>query len=105
MHIKKEGSRLWNRSDVEFYLTHLLSFRAKLLILMHLTGGQPARGSKILSVRHRNTMNGEHRNVFVEDDLLMFVTRYHKGYNMISFVKIIHRYLPQKVSELLMLYL
>ena len=50
-------------------------------------------------------MNGEHRNVFVEDDLLMFVTRYHKGYNMTNFVKVIHRYLPQEVSELLMLYL
>ena len=93
VHIKKEDSRLWNRSDVEFYLIHLLSFRAKLLILMHLTKNQLARESKILSVRHRNTMNDEHRNVFVKDDLLMFVIRYHKSYNIINFVKIIHRYL------------
>jgi superfamily II DNA helicase RecQ len=37
--------------------------------------------------------------------MVVFVTRYHKGYQMSGDVKIIHRYLPQEVGELLVKYL
>jgi hypothetical protein len=49
-------------------------FRMQLLILMHITGGQPARALEILSVRHENTAKGNHRNLFVEDGLVVFIT-------------------------------
>ena len=32
---------------------------------------------------------------------MVFVTRYHKGYNLTGNLKIIHRYLPREVGELL----
>ncbi|GME34865.1 putative DNA helicase protein [Neofusicoccum parvum] len=51
----------------------------------------PARGPEILSIRHSNTAKGGHRNIFVEDGLVVFVTRYHKGYAMSGDVKVIHR--------------
>ena len=35
----------------------------------------------------------------------MFVTRYYKGYNVSGDVKIIHRYLPREVGELVVWYL
>ena len=35
----------------------------------------------------------------------MFVTRYHKGYNVSGDVKIIHQYLPREVGELVVWYL
>jgi len=53
-----------NPSGVRAYTRRVVAFREKLLVLVHLTGGQPARGTEILSVRHRNTVKGEHRNVF-----------------------------------------
>ncbi|KAK4981040.1 hypothetical protein LTR28_008235 [Elasticomyces elasticus] len=46
---------------------------------MHITGGQPARAPEILSVRYSNTVRGGHRNVFIEDGVVVFVTRYYKG--------------------------
>jgi hypothetical protein len=46
-----------------------------------------------------------HRNVFIEDGIVVFVTRYHKGYNVSGDVKIIHRYLLRKVGELVVWYL
>jgi hypothetical protein len=87
------------------WLRQVAAFRGKLLVLMHMTGGQPARGPEILSVRHRNTVQGGHRNLFIEDGMVVFVTRYHKGYEVKGDVKIIHRYLPREVGELVVWYL
>lgn len=50
-------------------------------------------------------MKGGHRNVFIEDGMVVFVTRYHKGYLLSGNVKIIHHYLPREVGELLVWYL
>ena len=80
-------------------------FRGLLLVLMHITGGQPARGTEILSCRHRITAAGSHRNVFIEDRQVVFVTKYHKGVEITGDVKIIHQYLPREVGELVVWYL
>lgn len=72
-------------------------------MLVHLTSGQPARGTEIISLRHVNTIH--HRNLFVEDGLVAIVTSYHKGYTCTGSTKIIHRYLPKEVGELLVYYL
>jgi superfamily II DNA helicase RecQ len=94
-----------DRERVRDYMRGVARFRGLLLILMHITGGQPARGTEILSVRHRNTTQGGHRNLFIEDGTVVFVTKYHKGYQMSGDVKIIHRYLPREVGELVVWYL
>jgi len=94
-----------NRQGIESYMARVAEFREKLLVLMHITSGQPARGPEILSIRHSNTVRGGHRNVFIENGMVVFVTRYHKGYSLSGDVKIIHRYLPQEVGELLVRYL
>jgi hypothetical protein len=57
---------------------------------MYITRGQLARGPKILSVRHSNTSKGGHYNIFIKDGIVVFVTRYYKGYNVSSDVKIIY---------------
>jgi hypothetical protein len=82
------------------WLRQVIAFRGKLLVLIHMTGGQLARSPEILSVRHRNTVQGSHRNLFIEDGIVVFVTRYHKGYKVKGDVKIIHRYLLREVGEL-----
>jgi hypothetical protein len=46
-----------------------------------------------------------HRNIFIEDGLVAIVTSYHKGYTCTGSTKIIHRYLPKEVGELLVYYL
>lgn len=94
-----------NRQGIELYMARVAEFREKLLVLMHITSGQPARGPEILSIQHSNTVRGGHRNVFIENGMVVFVTRYHKGYSLSGDVKIIHRYLPQEVGELLVRYL
>ncbi|KAG9380640.1 RecQ Superfamily II DNA helicase [Pyrenophora tritici-repentis] len=70
------------------YMDRVVEFREKLAVLMHITGGQPARGPELLS-----------------DGMVVFVTRYHKGYKVSGDVKIIHRYLPREVGELVVWYM
>jgi hypothetical protein len=57
---------------------------------MHISSGQPAQGLEILSVWHSNTVQGGYCNVFIKDRIVMFVTRYYKGYNVSSDVKVIY---------------
>jgi superfamily II DNA helicase RecQ len=80
-------------------------FRELLLVLFHLCGGQPARAPELLGLRWKNTSQGGTRNIFIENGLVAFVTGYHKGYRSSGNIKIIHRYLPREVAELLVYYL
>lgn len=98
--VRPETSSGIDQERMRDWFRQVIAFRGKLLALMHITGGQPARGPEILSIRHRNTVQGGHRNLFIEDGMVVFVTRYHKGYEVTGDVKIIHRYLPREVGEL-----
>lgn len=90
---------------IDSYLQRVVRFREKLCIAVHISGGQPARAPELLSIRHHNTDSGGHRNIFVEDGLVVFVTQYHKGFYASNDTKVIHRYLPREVGELVVWYL
>lgn len=94
-----------SQPKVTEYLAKVYSFLKDLLVLVHITGGQPARGPELLSIRHRNTQQGGTRNVFVVDGAVMVKTVYHKGYNVSRKAKHICRFLPPAVSEMMVSYL
>ena len=96
---------LWHEGVVEQYLQRVEKFLQRLLLLVHITGGQPGQATELLSLRHINTVHGRHRNIFIEHGLVSTVTTYHKGYSVSNSTKIIHRYLPKAVSELVVYYL
>lgn len=100
-----DGGRkiLWDLKEFQLYRTLVDQFLETLLLLVHLTAGQPARGTEITGLQHANTTF--HRNLFVEDGLVAIVTSYHKGYTCTGTTKIIHRYLPCEISELVVYYL
>ena len=56
-------------------------------------------------MRWKNTAYGGVRNIFIEEGLVAFVATYHKGYRSSGNIKIVHRYLPREVGELLVYYL
>jgi superfamily II DNA helicase RecQ len=87
------------------YQRHVERFQELLWGLMHLCGGQPARAPELLGIRWKNTAYGGVRNIFIEEGLVAFVTTYHKGYRSSGNIKIVHRYLPREVGELLVYYL
>lgn len=95
----------WRPARIKQYFDVVCEVKKALLLLVHLTGGGPGRGTEILTVRHRNDSTGEGRGVFIDGGLVDIVVGYHKGYGYSAKSKIIHRFLPREVSELLVYYL
>ena len=91
--------------EVTPYANNFREFQESLHFLIHILWGQPARSTEALSIRVVNTANGGMRNVFVHQRMISFVVSYHKGMNNLKRGKIIHRYLPREVGELLVWYL
>ena len=94
----------WREKAVKEYEEAVTRFQEKLAVLVHVAAGQPARAPELLSLRHENSQNVQ-RNVFIEDRMVVFVAQYHKGFYATNDVKIIHRYVPQEIGELVVLYL
>ena len=91
----------WDVDEVRQWLDEEDAVRELLLVAKHLTGGQPARAPEALSVCPSNTSSGVYRNMGIENRRLFEVLRYHKGFNAMSVAKIIHRYFPREVEEVL----
>jgi hypothetical protein len=92
-------------AKIDSFMRRVVAFRRKLSIAIHICGGQPARAPELLSIRYKNTDSGGHRNVFIEDGMVTMVTSYHKGFYASNDMKIIHRYLPRDIGELVVWYL
>jgi len=71
-----------------------------LLILIRITGGQPGRRTEITTLRYENAMQSM-RNIFVKEGRVMIVTEYHKSMAVTDQVKVIPRFLPERVGKLL----
>ena len=99
----RAGGRWHTRRACE-YLRRVDQFRKLLLFCVHVTGGQPARGSEILSLRFKNGCLQD-RNVFVVDGVVMTVTRYNKTQSQWDAPKVVPRFQPWRVGQLLALYL
>jgi hypothetical protein len=63
---------------VRRYLRKINRFRELLLFCMHLTGGQPARGTEMMTLCSKNGYLQD-CNIFVMYGQMVFVTRYHKS--------------------------
>jgi hypothetical protein len=82
---------------VQAYFDKVDAFLKRLLLLVHMTGGLPPRGTGLIGLRHSNIAQGQHRGTFVEEGLIGAVTSYHKDYNITGSTKIIHQYLTKEV--------
>ncbi|KAF2175090.1 hypothetical protein K469DRAFT_471988, partial [Zopfia rhizophila CBS 207.26] len=60
----------------------------------------PVRGLKILSIYYNNIIKIRHKNIFIKDNIIVFIIRYYKKYIVSRDIKIIYKYLLYKVSKL-----
>lgn len=75
-----------------------------LLVLTHLTGGQPARGPEKLSIKHTSAGSGYQRNVYLGQEMVYELTRYHKGQFLIYLLIDLFIYLPTNLPVYLFIY-
>ena len=67
--------------------------------------GAASAATEILGIRYKNTANGGARNIFINHGQVSWVTAYHKNFRQTNEAKVIHRFLPREVGELLVWYL
>jgi superfamily II DNA helicase RecQ len=101
----REHDSPYRMEAITEYHGRIEEFQEKLLMIMHIIGGQPARASELVGMRFANTKQGGLRNIFIDRGMMVFMTTYHKNYQSSGRMKIIHRYLPREAGELLFRYL
>jgi len=109
MRASEEGRKMrvngvWNARLIRRYVRKVDKFLELLLFVTHTTAGQPARGTEITTVRYQNGFLQD-RNVFVIDGRVVLITRYHKSQSQFDKPKIIPRFLPWRVGQLISVYL
>ncbi|KAJ4175931.1 hypothetical protein NW767_015620 [Fusarium falciforme] len=94
----------WKWAGIRKYLKLVQKFEEFLLLLSYVTGGQPSRGEEITGLRLVNGINRD-RNVFVIDGDVVLVTQYHKSLAHFDSPKVIPRFLPERIGQLLVMYM
>jgi superfamily II DNA helicase RecQ len=94
----------WRPQEVRRHLRHIERFLDLLSLAVHIAGGQPARGPELLSVRWRNGLLQD-RNLYVINGQVAVVTRYHKTQSQWDKPKVVARFLPKAVGQLVAAYL
>ena len=106
----KQGRKLrsedgaWNLGRVKRYLRTIKRFKELELANVHIEQGQPGRGTEITTMRFRNGALQD-RNLFVMDGQMMTVVRYYKSQSQWDKPKVIPRFLPARLSQVLAVYL
>ena len=78
--VQQGDSRVqWWAAYVAAYLKWVEQLLERFLLLIHITGGPPLRATELICIRHSNTPEGRHRNMFMEHGLVSIVTSYHKS--------------------------
>ncbi|EUC27743.1 hypothetical protein COCCADRAFT_73334, partial [Bipolaris zeicola 26-R-13] len=89
----------WRPQAVQQYLKQTNRFLELLCLAIYITGGQPARGPELLSVHWRNGTLQD-CNLYVIDGQVAVVTRYHKLQSQWDRPRVVPRFLPEVVGQL-----
>ncbi|KAK0335650.1 hypothetical protein LTR94_011905 [Friedmanniomyces endolithicus] len=100
------GNTRCREVGVEQYFRQVRRFKEELMVLVHMAAGAPARATELISIQHENGPQAQsQRGVFIDNGMVVFVTNYHKGYKKGRRVKIVHRYVPREIGEIVVYYL
>ena len=88
---------------IAIYEASAQDFLERLVVLCHITSGQPLREPELLCVTWRNTEKPRH--IFIWQRLVMIYTQYHKGQQQSGIHKNNARFLPKAVGDLLLDYI
>lgn len=94
----------WKEGRLQRWFEKVYSFVDCLIPLVHVLGGGPARAQEIASLAILNTETGM-RNLYWMNGGVMLVTRYHKSQSVTGRGRPVARFLPKKVSDLVVKYI
>ena len=95
-----------NLISVKQYFNSVLLFKKHLLLLIYLTSGLPLRGTELVTLRFLNSLKDQ-REIFLEIGSNLFILNisYYKGQGHSKKRASNIRYLPPRVSYLVLLYI
>lgn len=103
-------SRDFNREDYSFDQKSVREFEAKVVQLLkllmglcHMVVGMPVRGTEFTCIKIRNTWTAL-RGLFIHDSAVMLVTEYHKAQSRTGKPRLIVRFLPALVGQIIIAY-
>ena len=100
------SSAQFHDDAIATYLRAVKKFKERLIVLVHMSAGAPARSTELISIQCENGKYARsQRGVFVDNGLVVFVTAYHKGFSASQSMKIVHRFVPREVGEIIVFYL
>ena len=103
--ISTENGRVEFKADgMRRYLSKVTRFLELLFLVVHITAGQPGRGTEITSVKYLNMIQMM-RGIYVMDGQVMLVTEYYKSREMTDEPQVIARFLSYEVGVYLTVYL
>src|SRR5271154_5804488 len=94
----------WVDGQMKKYLTKEKQFLRKLMVCMHVTGSQPARGPELGSIKISNSIFSA-RNLYIINGRACFLTMYDRARKRRGNTEYIIRYLPDELSQVLVQYL
>jgi len=94
----------FKESGIKAYKRKTKAFLEKLFVLVHVTGGAPARGTEIGCLRFRSSVAVD-RGLFVVNGKVVFIAQYNKTTAVADRLKVIPRFLPPAIGELVGHYL
>ena len=98
------GQLEWADQPCKAYLAREKQFLLKLMVAMHITGGQPARSPELGSVKVRNGVRSS-RNVFIINGRVAVVTTYDKARRRRGRTEYVFRCFPDRLSQVIGQYL
>jgi hypothetical protein len=99
----ESGAVVFNAKAIDIYEAKVQDFLKRLLILCHVTAGQPLRKPEFLSILWRNT--SRQRHIMIWERLVMIFTQYHKGQQQSGTYKENIRFLLKPIGDLLLQYI
>jgi hypothetical protein len=89
---------------VQQYLQQVDRFLELLIGCVHVEYRQPGQGPEIMTMQHCNGLLQD-CNIFIVDGAVMTVVRYHKSQSQWDKPKVVLRFLPLKLGQIMALYL
>jgi hypothetical protein len=98
------GVILWKKSSCIEWLNRCKKLLETLIVLCHVLGGQPARGTELATLRWRNAID-EQRGVYWANGTIMLLVMYSKTRSITGRNKLIPRFMPKRLGTMLAEYL
>lgn len=100
--LDSKGQWKWDR--IQRYRKAATKWLGSVQVLIHMASGQPSRGEEINGLRLVNGITRD-RSVFVIDGEVVLITQYHKSLAHFDSPKVIPRFLPSRIGQLLVMYM